>query len=97
MNASNNDSAELASVRDDLAALRTDVGALIAHMRKGASDSVRETADQLGDGAREFSRGVAGGGRQSARAMSAWVEEQPLLAFLIAIGVGFVGARALLR
>ena len=59
MNMSNNNSAELALVRDDLAALRVDVGALIAHLQKGA---------------RELSRGVTGGGLQSAWAMSAWIE-----------------------
>jgi len=29
--------------------------------------------------------------------IGAWIEEKPLLAFLIALGVGYVGVRALLR
>ncbi|MDE3174749.1 MAG: hypothetical protein KGM15_01400 [Pseudomonadota bacterium] len=97
MNASSNDSAEFASVCDDLAALRTDVGALIAHLEEGARDAARGAGNQLGGGVRDLSHGVADSGRKSARAMGAWVEERPLLAFSIAIGIGFVGARALLR
>lgn len=97
MNASISESAELASVREDLAALRTDMGALIAQLEKGAREGARDTAKQTSGGVRDLSRSAADGGRQSARAMGAWVEEQPVLAFLVAIGVGYIGARALLR
>ena len=97
MTASINESAEFASVREDLAALRADMGALISQLQKQAGDGAKDTARQISGGVRDLSQGVADGGRQSARAMGAWVEEQPVLAFLIAIGVGYVGARALLR
>ena len=36
-------------------------------------------------------------GERSAKAVGAWVEKQPVLALLIALGVGYIGARAFLR
>lgn len=87
----------LASVRNDLAALRNDVGALIANLEKGARNGAQSAADQISGGVRGLGESAAEGGQQSAKAIGAWVEEKPLLAFLIAVGVGFLGARALLR
>ena len=97
MDASTNNDAALASVRTDLAALRSDVGALIANLQKGARNQASDTADQISGTVRGFSASAADSGQQSAKAVGAWIEEKPLLAFLIAVGVGFVGVRALLR
>ena len=89
--------ADLASLRTDLAALKSDVGSLIAHLKSDARNGAQGAADQLSGGVRAFTQGAVNESQQSAQALGAWVEQKPLLACLIAAGVVFVGARALLR
>ena len=45
----------------------------------------------------ELCHDVGAEGERSVKAVRAWVEKQPVLALLIALGVGYVGARAFLR
>lgn len=97
MSATADNDADLASVRSDLAALRNDVGSLIAHLNKGARNGARNAAEQISGGVRDFSQGAIDDGQQSAKAIGVWIEEKPLLSFLIAVGVGYLGVRALLR
>jgi hypothetical protein len=88
---------DLASFRDDLAALKRDVASLIEHVKGGATDKVHEAAEQIDRGARGLCHEAEAEGERSAKAIGAWVEKQPVLALLIALGVGYVGARVLLR
>ena len=88
---------DLAAFRDDLAALRADVSSLIEHVKGGAADTVQNAAEQIDRGARGFCHEAGAEGERSAKAIGAWVEKQPVLALLIALGVGYVGARAFLR
>jgi hypothetical protein len=88
---------DLAAFRDDLAALRRDVSSLIEHVKGGATDKVHNAAEQIDRGARGFCHEAGAEGERSAKAVGAWVEKQPVLALLIALGVGYVGARLLLR
>jgi hypothetical protein len=88
---------DLAAFRDDLAALKLDVANLVEHLKGGAADKVRSAAEQIDREARGFCREAGLEGERSAKAVGAWVEKQPVLALLIALGVGYVGARALLR
>jgi len=88
---------DLAAFRDDLAALKNDVASLIDHVKGGATDKVYAAAEQIDRGARSIYHDVGAEGERSAKAVSAWVEKQPVLALLIALGVGYVGARAFLR
>lgn len=97
MHASTDNDTDLVAVRNDLAALRGDVTSLIANLEKGARHGARNAADQINDSVRDLSRGAVDSGQQSAQAIGAWIEEKPVLAFLIALGVGYVGVRALLR
>jgi ElaB/YqjD/DUF883 family membrane-anchored ribosome-binding protein len=97
MSASTDNDADLAAVRNDLAALRSDVSSLIANLDKGARHGAQNAADQISGSVRDFSQGAVDGGQQSAKIVGAWIEEKPVLAFLIALGVGYVGVRALLR
>ena len=87
----------LAAFRDDLAALRRDVSSLIEHVKGGATDGVHNAAEQIDRKARGFCHEAGAEGERSAKAVGAWVEKQPVLALLIALGVGYVGARAFLR
>jgi hypothetical protein len=88
---------DLAGFRDDLAALKRDVVSLIEHVKGGAADEVHDAAEQIDRGARGFCHAAGAEGERSAKAIGAWVEKQPVLALLIALGVGYVGARAFLR
>ena len=97
MPASTENDADLAAVRNDLAALRGDVSSLIANLDKGARSGARNAADQISGSVRDLSQGAVDGGQQSAKVIGAWIEEKPVLAFLIALGVGYVGVRAFLR
>jgi hypothetical protein len=89
--------ADLASVRNDLAALKKDVGSLIAHLKSGGGEGVQNAADQVSEGIRGLSHQAAKQGDRSVKAISVWADEQPLLALLIALSVGYVGLRAILR
>ncbi len=88
---------DLAALRDDLAALKRDVAGLVEHLKGGAADKMRNAAEQIDREAGGFCREVGLEGERSVKAVGAWVEKQPVLALLIALGVGYVGARALLR
>jgi hypothetical protein len=94
---SKNAETDLAAFRDDLAALRHDVSSLIEHVKGGAADKVQNAAEQVDRNARSFCHEAGAEGERSAKAVGAWVEKQPVLALLIALGVGYVGARAFLR
>jgi hypothetical protein len=94
---SKNAEMDVAAFRDDLAALKHDVASLIDHVKGGATDKVHNAAEQLDRGARGFCHEAGAEGERSAKAIGAWVEKQPVLALLIALGVGYVGARAFLR
>jgi hypothetical protein len=94
---STNAETDLAAFRDDLAALRRDVSSLIEHVKGGAADKVQNAADEIDRRARGFCHDAGAEGERSAKAVGAWVEKQPVLALLIALGVGYIGARAFLR
>ena len=94
---SKNAEMDLAAFRDDLAALKHDVASLIEHVKGGATDKVQNAAEQIDRGARGICHDVGAEGERSAKAVGLWVEKQPVLALLIALGVGYVGARAFLR
>jgi hypothetical protein len=94
---SKNAEMDLAAFRDDLAALKHDVASLIEHVKGGATDKVHNAAEQIDRGARGLCHDMEAEGERSAKAVGAWVEKQPVLALLIALGVGYIGARAFLR
>jgi cyclopropane fatty-acyl-phospholipid synthase-like methyltransferase len=97
MTAATHSEADLAAVRHDLAALKVDIGSLIAHLRSSAGTGVQNAADQVGENVRGLSHQAAKEGERSVKAIGVWVGQQPLLAFLIALSVGYVGVRAILR
>ena len=94
---STNPEFDLAALRDDLATLKRDVAGLIEHVEGGATDAVHDAADEIDRKARGLCDDAGAEAARSAKAIGAWVEKQPVLALLIALGVGYVGARAFLR
>jgi ElaB/YqjD/DUF883 family membrane-anchored ribosome-binding protein len=97
MNGSSKNDPDVAALRDDLAALKRDVTNLIEHLKTGATNTAHGAAAQLDDGAQRLYRNVVAEGERSVKAMSRQVEEQPLTAMLVALGIGYVAGRLLTR
>jgi hypothetical protein len=87
----------IAGLQDDIAALKRDVASLIEHLKLGATSGAQSAAEQLDDGAHRLCRGLAAEGDRVAKVVCRQVEEQPLVALLIALGIGYVGGRLLSR
>ena len=80
---------EVARLREDLAALKTDITGLVKSMRSDAGE--------IGEEAEELYAKLAKEGERSARAVVREFEERPLMTLLIAFAVGFIGGRFLPR
>ena len=89
--------ADFAEVRNDLAALKRDVGRLIAHLEGDARNKFRNGADQISQSARDLSHSATAQGRRSANAIGVWSAERPVMVFLIALGVGYLGVRSIMQ
>jgi ElaB/YqjD/DUF883 family membrane-anchored ribosome-binding protein len=97
MIAPNQTDPSIAALQDDIAALKRDVSKLIEHLQEGAATSARSTAEQIDDGVQRLYRNVAAEGDRAVKGVSRQIEEQPLVALLIALGVGYIGGRLLSR
>jgi hypothetical protein len=91
----------LDQVKDDIVALKRDLAALLDKMKAfavdGAGEAARDSAEQLGDGARMLYERLAAQGERSAKAVGRQIEAQPVLSLLVAFGVGFCASRMLAR
>ena len=87
----------IARLQDDIAALQRDVTSLVEHLKLGAASGAQSAADQFDDGAHRVYHGIAAEGDRVAKVVCRQVEEQPLGALRIALGVGYIGGRLLLR
>lgn len=97
MSASIKNDPDLASLQSDIAALKRDLSTLVEHIKTSATNSAEAAAGQLDDGARKLYRNIAAEGERSVKAISHQIEEQPLVALLIAAGIGYIGGRLLTR
>ena len=97
MSASLKSDPDFAALHDDVAALRRDVASLIAHLSGGATSTAQAAAEHIDEGARRLYRGVVAEGEASVNAIGRQIEEQPLVAILIAVGLGYIGGRLLPR
>jgi ElaB/YqjD/DUF883 family membrane-anchored ribosome-binding protein len=104
MSTSTNPDPDLAALRDDLAALKRDVAGLIEHLKAGATEGAQSAVEgaqsaveHLQDGAHRLCDSVAAEGQREAKVVCRQIEEHPLLALLIAVGVGYIGGRVLSR
>lgn len=88
---------DFTALQADLAALKRDVGELLGQLRSSAAASVQGATASLEDGASKLFRSVTDEGERSMRAVGQKVEEQPLLALVIAFGIGYLGGRVLSR
>jgi ElaB/YqjD/DUF883 family membrane-anchored ribosome-binding protein len=87
----------LAALQADLVALKRDVTTLLEGWKAGATSRVQGVAAEIDGRARGAYRGIADSGQRSAKEVGRHVEAHPLLALLIAAGIGFIGGRALPR
>ena len=97
MSASIKNDPDFAALHDDVTALRRDVSSLVAHLTAGATTTAQTAAGQIDEGARRLYRGVVAEGEASVNAIGRQIEEQPLVAILIAVGLGYIGGRLLPR
>jgi ElaB/YqjD/DUF883 family membrane-anchored ribosome-binding protein len=97
MSASMNADPDLAVLREDLVALKRDVASLIEHTKCGATNTAQNAADQNDRGVRNLRQQAGAEGERSAKGISVFVENQPFVALMIAVGIGHIGARVLRR
>jgi ElaB/YqjD/DUF883 family membrane-anchored ribosome-binding protein len=88
---------DIALVREDLVILKRDVASLIEHIKGGATNKVQNATNQIERHVRSLRQEAGARGERSAQAVSVFTEKQPLVELMIAVGIGFVGARLLRR
>ena len=89
--------ATLTGLENDIASLKRDVASLIGHLKVGAADGAQGAARHIGDGASGLYDILATESGRAAKGISRQIEQQPLIALLIAIGIGYAGGRFLSR
>ncbi len=87
---SDGDDANLDTIMKDVAALKSDIGTLMEHVKTDAAETVN-------GGARRIYGSLAAEGERSVAAIAQQVEERPFASLLIAFAVGFIGSRMLPR
>lgn len=104
MVASKNIDSDYNALRDDLAALKGDMANLISHLSDRAAGGAQSAANgaqsalgMMDDRARDALRSASAEGDRAVKAMGQKVEEQPVTALLIALGIGYIGGRLLAR
>ena len=91
MSASMDSDPDIALFREDLVVLKRDVASLIEHIKGGATNNVQNATNQIERHVRSLRQEAGAQGERSAQA------KQPLVAPIIAVGIGYVGARVLRR
>jgi ElaB/YqjD/DUF883 family membrane-anchored ribosome-binding protein len=97
MNASVKVEPDLAMFREDLDALKRDVANLIDHMKGGATNTVQSAAGEVERRVASLRQQAGAEGDRSAKALQLFVQNQPIVALTIAVGIGYVGGRVLGR
>ena len=97
MSALMNADPDLAVLREDLAALKRDVASLMEHIKGGATNTVQNAAGQIERGVRNLRQQAGAERERSGKAISLFVEKQPFVALMIAVGIGYIGVRVLRR
>ncbi|MGO9786438.1 MAG: YqjD family protein [Stellaceae bacterium] len=92
---------DLTAIRDDLDALKTDLGALLKYAKNGAVDDVSDEAKRLygklSAQSGELYGKLSAQSGETLETVTRQIEENPLASLLIAFGVGFIFARILSR
>lgn len=97
MTASSDAQPDFTALRDDLSALKRDMAVLLTNLKGSAANGAAGAAAQINAGANGVYDAAAASGSRAADALGKQMEEQPVMALLIAFGLGFIGSRVLLR
>lgn len=97
MSASMDSDPDIALFREDLVILKRDVASLIEHSKGGAANKAQNPTKQVEPHVRSLRQEAGAQGERSAQAVRVFTEKQPLVALIIAVGIGYVGARVLGR
>ena len=97
MNASSKTDPGSAALHEDVAALKRDVAKLLEQLKANAKEAAGGAGEHLDESAQQLYRNLAAQGEESLNALSRQVEKQPLLALLVAFGVGYILGRVLSR
>ena len=93
MSASMDADPDIALFRKDLVILKPDVASLIEHIKGGATNNFQNATNQVERHVRSLHQEAGAQGERSAKAVRVFTEKQPLVALIIAVGIGYVGAR----
>ena len=77
--------------------LSYDVASLIEHIKGGATNKVQNATSQVERHMRSVRQEAGAQGERSAQVVRVFTEKQPLVALMIAVGIGYVGARVFPR
>jgi hypothetical protein len=97
MSASMDSDPDVALFREDLVILKRDVASLIEHIKGRATIKVQNATNQVERHVRSLRQEAGAQGERSSEAIRVFAEKQPLVALIIAVGIGYVGARVLRR
>jgi ElaB/YqjD/DUF883 family membrane-anchored ribosome-binding protein len=97
MAAQMNADSDLELFREDLDAVKRDVASLIEHMKGVATNTVQNAAGPIKRRVRSLRQEAGAQGDRSAKAVSLFIENQPVAAVSIAVAVGYIGARLFRR
>jgi hypothetical protein len=97
MSASMDSDPDIALCREDLVILKRDVASLIEHIKGGATNNVQIATNQIERHVRSLRQEAGAQGERSAQAARVFTEKQPVVALIIAVGIGYVGTRVLRR
>ncbi len=97
MTEAKNADAALVSLQDDIAALKRDVTSLMTHLRRDATEGVQTAAAQLDDSMHRAYTTLSQTGEQSVKKVGRQIEAHPLIAVLLALGLGHLSGRLLSR
>jgi ElaB/YqjD/DUF883 family membrane-anchored ribosome-binding protein len=88
---------DLELFREELDAMKRDVASLIERMKGVAANTVQHAARPIKRRVRTLRQEVGAQGDRSAKAVSLFIENQPVAAVSIAVAVGYIGARLFRR
>jgi hypothetical protein len=86
---------DLELFRKDLGAVKRDVANLIEHVKGGAASTVQIAGGELKRRVRNLRQQSGAEGDRTARAFNLFLQNEPLVALSIAVGIGYVGTRVL--
>jgi hypothetical protein len=95
MSASISADSDIELFREDLLSLKRDVASLIEHTKTGATNTVQDAAGQIKQRVWSLRQEAGAQGDRSAKAINLFIENQAVAALIIAVAIGYVGARVL--